>query len=207
MVWMPDSERAATLARERNMPVGLHLNLTLPFRGGHVPGLARELQAELAERFDAGSWNEADVRSRKPDPRIQEAIAHQLGAFRAQFGEPTHIDGHHHIHVHPDVLLCLPRDLPVRSVLRAPNRLGASPDRRDKLLHQWFRAPDGCVGFQQIHPEFGGAGLDVLSYSHGRILEVMVHAQIPKERSALHGPEWRDALASLELRSYRALRR
>jgi predicted glycoside hydrolase/deacetylase ChbG (UPF0249 family) len=37
MVWMPGSERAARLARERGMPLGLHLNFTLPFRDQRAP--------------------------------------------------------------------------------------------------------------------------------------------------------------------------
>ncbi len=207
MVWIPDSERAAAAARERDLPVGLHLNLTVPFRGDIAPALARELQTELTTVFDAGSWNDSDARPQTPDRRIADAVGHQLGAFRAQFGEPSHIDGHHHIHVHPAVLACLPREIPIRPVLRAPQDLKRPADRRDKLISRWFSTPDACVGFQQIHPAFGGAGFDVLSYARSHIVEVMVHAQIPQERAALDTAQWREVLAALEVGSYRALRR
>jgi hypothetical protein len=58
MVWMRDSARAAQLARERDMPVGLHLNFTLPFTDTHAAREVRSLQLELTERFDGSSWSE-----------------------------------------------------------------------------------------------------------------------------------------------------
>jgi len=38
MVFMDDSHRAAELAKENQLDVGLHLNFTEPFRGGNYPG-------------------------------------------------------------------------------------------------------------------------------------------------------------------------
>ena len=37
MTFMKDSERAADLARQNGLPVGLHLNLTLDFTEGQFP--------------------------------------------------------------------------------------------------------------------------------------------------------------------------
>jgi hypothetical protein len=207
MVWMRDTSRAVTFARERGMPVGLHLNLTLPFDGDHVPERVREQQARLTGMFDARSWSQVDLRHRAPDPQIREAVRHQLGSFRAQFGEPTHIDGHHHIHLHPAVLVCLPTDLPIRPPLTPPARVEAKPDRRGRFVRKTFGGPDRCVSLQQIHPSLGGTGLELLAVAHKRVLEVMVHAQIDEEREALESDEWRAALASLELGSYREFQR
>jgi predicted glycoside hydrolase/deacetylase ChbG (UPF0249 family) len=137
--------------------------------------------------------------------RIGEAVAHQLEAFRAQFGEPTHIDGHHHVHMHRDVLACLPLELPIRLAPRLPDRLSARANRRERLARKRFRTPDGCVSLPQIHPSLGGSGLDALSFSQDRVLEVIVHPQLEAERQAIHGAEWRIALAPLELGSYRDL--
>jgi len=203
MVWMRDSRRAAELARERGMPLGLHLNLTLPFNGDQVPPGPRALQHELTGEFDAGSWHE-DVAPTEDDRRIRAAIAHQLSAFRAVFGEPTHVDGHHHVHVHPAVMACLPRELPVRPVLHSPGQLGKRGPR-ERTLQRLFRGPDECVSFRHVHPALGGAGMDVLGFARNRVLEVMVHPQLDDERQALHDPEWAEAMASHELGSYRDL--
>src|SRR6266478_6578036 len=37
MVYMEDSERAASIAREHDIDTGLHLNLTTPFSASNVP--------------------------------------------------------------------------------------------------------------------------------------------------------------------------
>jgi predicted glycoside hydrolase/deacetylase ChbG (UPF0249 family) len=208
MVWMRDSARAARLAREREMPVGLHLNLTLPFRDRSVPDAARALQAALANEFDPGSWNRVDERAGDVDERIGEAIRHQLEAFTELFGaNPSHIDGHHHIHVHPAVASSLPRQLPIRPVLHTPAELRRRGNARDRALRRRFRCADGCVSFQHVHPAFEGSwGLRTLGYARRHVLEVMVHPQFDAERAALHSREWFDALSVVQVGSYLDLR-
>lgn len=204
MVWMPDTTRAAELAHERGIPVGLHLNLTLPFRGEGVPEPARKLQAELATRFTPESWT-ARARIWRRDPRIQEAIYHQLAEFRTRFGEPTQIDGHHHVHLHPAILPRLPRELPIRPVPRAPLQLGERGDRRDRLIRRDFLTADGCVAFEQIHPALGGVGLGLLDFAEDHVLEVVAHVQDDGQRGALESRGWRAALGRQSLGSYREL--
>ena len=48
MVFMEDSERAAALARERRVSVGLHLNLTTPFSSPACPGELAKRQERIA---------------------------------------------------------------------------------------------------------------------------------------------------------------
>src|SRR5271169_531289 len=103
MVWMRDTVRAASLAAEHGVPVGLHLNLTLPFADEAVPALVRERQLRLTEIFGSESW-QGDGRESADGKLIADAIADQLERFREAFGEPTHVDGHHHVHTHPAVV-------------------------------------------------------------------------------------------------------
>jgi len=205
MVWMADSRRAAGLALERRIPVGLHLNLTLPFSDEGAPEDARAMHQQLVARFDSVSWMRDDAMFDERDPVIVAAIAHQLEAFRALYGEPTHLDGHHHVHVHPAVLPCLPREYPIRPVIKKPSELIRRRSSRDRKLRKAFRTADGCVNFRQIHPSTGGAGLQVLKFARRRVLDVMVHPQFSDEREALRTPEWAAALSSLQLGSYRGL--
>jgi chitin disaccharide deacetylase len=205
MVWMSDSERAAQLARDRGMPLGLHLNFTLAFRDKRGPARVRDLQEELTHVFSASSWSEDGVARHQQDPRIREAVADQLAAFRAVYGEPTHIDGHHHVHVHPAVLACLPPELPIRPVLHTPAEIAGRPTPRDRMLHKLFRSADACVAFQHVHPAFGGAGLQLLEFARKQTLEVMVHPQLEQEQLALRTPEWVDAMSCTQLGSYRDL--
>jgi predicted glycoside hydrolase/deacetylase ChbG (UPF0249 family) len=201
MVRMRDSARAASLARERAMPTGLHLNLTLPFDELSVPGEVRDRQIRLTEVLGPESWRE-DRGETPPGRLLGDVIADQLECFRASFGEPSHLDGHHHIHIHPAVLEHLPRELPIRPILSVPSRAGARPGRRERRLRRRFRSPDLCFAFEHVHASLGGAGLDALQPARQRTLEIMTHPQRKPERAALMSAEWREALSTLTLGSY-----
>jgi hypothetical protein len=201
MVRMRDSARAASLAHERALPTGLHLNLTLPFDDANVPVGARERQRRLTETLGSDSWRE-EGRENPPGALLEDVIEDQLECFRASFGEPTHLDGHHHIHVHPAVLEHLPRDLPIRPILTVPSRAGSRAGSRERRLRRRFHSPDLCFGLEHVHPSLGGEGLEALEHARQRTLEIMAHPQRKPERAALESARWRAALSPLELGSY-----
>jgi chitin disaccharide deacetylase len=206
MVGMRDTARAASLARERGLPTGLHLNLTLPFAEPTVPAPAGERQRRLTEAFGRESWREGS--GRNPDSRlIADAIADQLERFRAAFGEPTHLDGHHHIHVHPAVLEQLPPGLLIRPILSVPARAEAEPSARLHDLRQRAAGPDLCFALGHVHPALGGDGLQALELARERSLEIMAHPQQKRERLALESAQWHQALAALAVGSYADLAR
>jgi len=208
MVRMPDSGRAASLAREREMPIGLHLNLTLPFTDTDVPEPVRERQRRLTEMLGRESWREGGHET--PDAQLlADVIADQLECFRESFGEPTHLDGHHHVHVHPAVLEQLPSELPIRPILSVPARVeaGAGANPREQELRRRFLCPDLCFAFEHVHPALGGDGLKALDHAHRGSLEIMVHPQRESERIQLMSAEWRAALSRLTVGSYADLAR
>ncbi len=201
MVRMRDSARAASLARERAIPTGLHLNLTLPFDEAGVPELVRERQIRVTEVLGSESWRE-DHGETPPGRLLEDVISDQLECFRASYGEPSHLDGHHHIHIHPAVLEHLPRDLPIRPILTVPSRAGARPGTRERRLRRRFRSPELCFAFEHVHPSLGGEGLGALDHARHRTLEIMTHPQRKPEKEALMSAEWRAALSTLTLGSY-----
>lgn len=106
LVHMEDSERAAALAREHELPTGLHLNLTDPFTDPGLPAAERDRHREVCRHFDGGG--QLHLRSWTYDPRIQPEVEYtiqaQLSRYEEQFGAPpTHVDGHNHVHVCPNV--------------------------------------------------------------------------------------------------------
>ncbi len=200
MVWMPDSEHAAQLALASGLSVGMHLNFTLPFAGGDVPEEARARQLCLTAIF--GAHGGADDNGGAPPAQlVASALADQLEQFRELFGEPTHLDGHHHIHVHPAVLGQLPRNLAIRPPLTTAGRRTFG----QRWLMRRFRRPDACIPLERVHPALGGAGLGILEQARTRTLEVMVHPVLQRERDALLGSGWLEALATMPLGSYRDL--
>jgi len=206
MVRMRDTGRAASLAAEHGIPVGLHLNLTLPFADPSVPAPVRERQLRLTEVFGSESWR--DGGSARPSGRLlAEVIDDQLECFRKSFGEPTHLDGHHHVHTHPSVLEHLPADLPIRPILSVPSRAGARRSMRERRLHRRFLCPETCFALEDVHPSLGGVGLQALDRARRRPLEIMVHPRQEREHAALLSAEWRRAISTLTLGSYADLAR
>jgi predicted glycoside hydrolase/deacetylase ChbG (UPF0249 family) len=205
MVWMSDSARAAGIALERDLPLGLHLNLTLPFSGRDVPQSVRERQLRLTEVFTRdGWWKEA---GRRFDRKLlQAAIDDQLERFCEQFGQPTHIDGHHHVHLYAAVLDLLPQTWPIRPPLRAPAQADARHNKRERHLHRRFRAPDLAFALVRLQQAAGEAGLEVLDCARRQCVEVMAHPRQPGEMEFLLSSEWRAMLDSLTLGSYADLK-
>jgi chitin disaccharide deacetylase len=201
MVWMLDSERAARIARELDLPVGLHLNFTLPFAGPNVPDDIRARQLGMTAVFGPEA-RAGDAGGAVADGMlIAAALTDQLQRFHELFGEPTHLDGHHHVHVNPAVVEHLPRTLPIRP----PLSTGAKRTFGQAWLLRRFRRPDACLAFERLHPALGGEGLEVLAQARRRTVEVMVHPAQKREREALLSSDWRAALEGLMLGSYRSL--
>lgn len=105
MVFMEDSERAAAVARDHGIEVGLHLNLTTSFSGRGVPGTLIECQEKLARYLGRHRLSQLVFH-----PGLMRAfdvvVAAQLDEFRRLYGaSPDRIDGHHHMHLCANVLL------------------------------------------------------------------------------------------------------
>lgn len=94
------SDIAARHARERDLPTGLHVNLTdgsassnssdirsLLTTDGYFLGRKTFWRVLEEGQIDAGD--------------IERELRAQIEWFLNQYGQPTHVDSHHHVHVHP----------------------------------------------------------------------------------------------------------
>ena len=105
MVFMKDSERAATLARKADLDVGLHLNLDERFTGADVPRQLRNdhelvVRFLLAHKYALLLYNPL---LRKQFASVYRAELHEFTRLYAR--QPSHIDGHHHKHLCQNILL------------------------------------------------------------------------------------------------------
>jgi chitin disaccharide deacetylase len=116
MVFMQDSERAARIAIEQDLDIGLHLNLSAPFSTPDVPTrLATHHQTVreylCAHRFARLLYHPGLANS------FKYVVAHQLEEFSRLYGKtPDRVDGHHHMHLSANVLL--QRLLPPGTIVR-----------------------------------------------------------------------------------------
>jgi predicted glycoside hydrolase/deacetylase ChbG (UPF0249 family) len=97
---MNAAEAAALTAAATGAAVGLHLTLTAPFKPlspAYAP-LRHDAFLSLPAMLQR-----AHLRLLKPE-LIASEIAHQFAAFTAAFGRPPDfVDGHHHVHLLPQV--------------------------------------------------------------------------------------------------------
>jgi predicted glycoside hydrolase/deacetylase ChbG (UPF0249 family) len=207
MVHMSDSRRAAEIAVRRGFPVGLHLNLTLPFDETGIPAPVRDRQARAVELLAGArahwSWRPGS------EPLIRRCMADQLAEFERLYGRaPTHLDGHNHVHLSPNVLLAgiLTRDLPVRRAQNWPPRTTISARLARAARAAWtarFRTTALFTSIRAAHKRFGGGGLEeLLERSRSESVEIMTHPQWDDELELLASPEWRATLAGYPLGSF-----
>jgi predicted glycoside hydrolase/deacetylase ChbG (UPF0249 family) len=209
MVHMRDSARAARLAGELGLPVGLHLNLMEPYTAA-TDEAARRRQERVVRRYRSGlaaRW--------LPGPRLLALAAgcvdEQLDAFARLYpAPPTHVDGHQHGHLSIAALYALRRrrvpairrgftfrpgdkPLPKRALRRALNG----------CLSATFRSTARFHSIRTLHPRLGGHGLEqVLASARSCDVEVMVHPGVADEYEILMSSEWARLLDGLPRGSF-----
>jgi predicted glycoside hydrolase/deacetylase ChbG (UPF0249 family) len=213
MVHMRDSAAAARLPVTDGLSAGLHINLTDPFTAADIDEAVRQRQARIAQYLSGPSWRRWGV-SPTLFREVERAIADQLGEFKRLYGrDPSHFDGHEHIHQSLGVLAA--RTLPSGAKMRpsftylateksAPNRAVRAFINRG--LRVRFRAPRYFFSIRDMHPSLGGAGMEEkLALSSGSSVEVMCHPGWEDERAILLDETWRTLLAPRTLGSYEQL--
>jgi predicted glycoside hydrolase/deacetylase ChbG (UPF0249 family) len=105
MVFMEDSERAAEIAREREIDTGLHLNLTTPFFARSCPRGLRERQADLCSYLRRHFCARA-IYNPRLSRAFEYAVKGQIEEYcRIYRRQPDRFDGHHHMHLCANILL------------------------------------------------------------------------------------------------------
>jgi chitin disaccharide deacetylase len=116
VVFMDDSERAAALANDVGMRVGLHLNLSQRFTAGPSPALLVDCHDRVAAFLAMHKYARLLYNPflRKQFRYVYEAQVEEF--IRLYERHPAHIDGHRHLHLCANVVLgnVLPEGMLVR---------------------------------------------------------------------------------------------
>jgi chitin disaccharide deacetylase len=194
MVFMEDSERAATMAQEHGIDAGLHLNLTAPFSASKCPARLAERQREIIECVRRHSF--ARVVFHPWMARTFEYVVKaQIEAFQRLYGAgPERIDGHHHMHLCSNVVFggLLPPGIMVRrnfSFLPGEKSLWNRFYRKfvDSALAKRHRIADYFFPLPPLAPR---SRLErIFSLANAHIVEMETHPARPGEFAFLMGDE------------------
>src|ERR1043166_7762864 len=103
MVFMIDSERAAELAKENRVETGLHLNFSEAF-SAKISERLRDCQERTLSYLKQNKYSQLFY-----NPFLRSAFSYsyraQVKEFMRLFGKrPSHVDGHHHMHLCANVV-------------------------------------------------------------------------------------------------------
>jgi hypothetical protein len=186
MVFMEDSERAATLACERGVDVGLHLNFTTCFSSPITSGRLAEHHKRVA-RFLRQKRLSQVVYHPGLANSFEYTVKAQLEEFRRIYGaDPRRVDGHHHMHLCANVLFA--RLLPAGTIarrnfsFRPGEKSGLNRLYRgiiDRILAKRHRLTDF---FFSLLPHEPAERLDVIfKLASHSVIEVETHPINPNE--------------------------
>lgn len=191
MVFMDASEAAAAAAREHGMDAGVHLNLTTAFTGARVPAGLRNHQEKVI----------AYLRRRRIhrvlfNPLLKQSFEYvvkaQLDEFVRLYGTaPSHLNGHHHMHLCANVLR--QKLLPAGSVVRRSKSF--FPEERNlanrclrEIQNRWLRRRHRTTDyFFDLTPVQEERLTRILALAESHSLEIAVHADNPGEYGFLMG--------------------
>ena len=180
MVFMEDSERAARLAKENGLDIGLHLNFSERFTGkSHLARLSyyhnRIVRFLRRTKYSQLLYN----------PFLRKGFSYSYQAQADEFARllgrpPSHIDGHHHMHLCANVVL--KNLLPAGTVVRRNssfergekgfcNRMYRSIV--DRLLERRHDLPDFLFLLPPLEPR--DRLEKIFSLAHKYVVEIETH--------------------------------
>lgn len=210
MVFMEDSQRAASLASGTSLEVGLHLNMTMPYSFSDVPQKLRGHQDKI--RSFLGKHKLCQVIF---NPFLMDAFEY---IFRSEYEEfvklygrsPDFYNGHHHMHLCANLLLG--KYIPEFALIRRTFTFNASEKNRanllyrnllDYLISKRYRSTDSFFSIAPLndHNRFQKI-LDRATYEN---VEIEVHPEIQEEYDFLQSEMYQQMISQVKKCGFRNL--
>ncbi|BFU93244.1 MAG: hypothetical protein NTAFB01_44310 [Nitrospira sp.] len=210
MVFMADSERAAESAKECGLETGLHLNFTLGFDGIANSKKLIESQGRIASFLKNGKYAPLFYY-----PALRKDFEY---VYAAQFKEylrlyakdPTHIDGHHHMHLCTNMLVSrlIPQGTKVRrsfSSLLSERSVFNRSYRHivDSIVETRCTSTD--MFFSITPPEDIERCQRIIDLSQSRNVELMVHPERSEDMDLLMSDHFSVLIGQTKIGGYAAL--
>ena len=210
MVFMEDSERAAEVAKQNQIDAGLHLNFSERFTGNHYTAPLEDYHQRIVRFLTRSKYSQLVY-----NPFLQTAFACSYEAQIEEFGRlygksPSHIDGHHHMHLCANLLWSelVPAGMKMRRNFSFwPGEKSALNRAYRRLVDVWlarkYRLPDYFFDLTQSIREKKLNRVVALAKSSN--VELMTHPIVPLEINFLMSDEMGVLLKSIEAGNFTGL--
>jgi predicted glycoside hydrolase/deacetylase ChbG (UPF0249 family) len=210
MVFMEDSQRAAELALEHGLDAGLHLNFTTKFDQNIALSKLLECQQRITAFLQKNKYCFLLY-----NPILKRSFHYVFSAqyeeyIRLYHKEPTHIDGHHHMHLCTNILVdkLIPKNSKVRRNFSFTSGEKSMINQLyrslvDRWLQQRYQCTDFFFSIQPIYKSNRLRGIVELSLAHN--VELMVHPEKQDEYGYLLSTEYMELICNKNIGSYRYL--
>jgi chitin disaccharide deacetylase len=206
MVFMADSKRAADLAKQTRLDVGLHLNFTERFTGARIPATLAQCHNKIARFLTRNKYSQVFY-----NPFLRRKFSYsyeaQVEEFMRLFRKPpSHIDGHHHMHLCANLLLSnlIPAGMKIRrSFSFWPGEKSWFNRAYRSLVDGWlarrYRLTDYFFDLTQCIEE--NKLSRVASLAKSSMIELMTHPVVQAEADYLLSDEFSKMLARYQVAS------
>jgi predicted glycoside hydrolase/deacetylase ChbG (UPF0249 family) len=204
MVFMTDSDRAADLAKQTELDVGLHLNFAEPFARRSCPAKLCDHQRRLINYLMGNKYAQLVY-----NPFLRSAFYCSYKAQAEEFERlfekpPSHIDGHHHMHLCANIFLSnmIPSGMKIRRNFSFWPGEKSWPNRTyralvDHWLARTYQLTDYFFDLTQCI-EQNKLGW-VTSLAKSSAVELMTHPIVKAEEEYLMSDEFQIILQRLEI--------
>jgi predicted glycoside hydrolase/deacetylase ChbG (UPF0249 family) len=207
MVFMQDSERAAELAKENELDVGLHLNFTERFTGNRVATTLGNYHNKIVRFLMRNRYSQLLY---NPFLRREFSYSYEAQAeeFARLFGKsPSHVDGHHHMHLCANLLFSdmIPAGTKMRRNFSFWSGEKGWLNRTYRgLVDHWLSRKHRLTDyFFDLSQSIRENKLDrVIALAKSNMVELMTHPVVEPEAEYLMSDEFSELLSASEVGSY-----
>ncbi len=211
MVFMEDSGRAADIAKDAGIDVGLHLNLSQRFTGEVQLGLLQKYHNRIVHYL---TLNKYTFLFYNPVLRKQFRYVYQaqLEEFLRLYGRPpSHIDGHHHMHLCANILIdrIIPNNEKVRrNFFFWPGEKSFLNRMYRRIVDRWLDSRYFMTDYFFALPQILQTNrlMRVLELSKVTTVELMTHPANAKEYAFLMSDDYLAMLSKIENGTYSILK-
>lgn len=211
MMFMRDSQRAAEIAKDAGLDVGLHLNLNQTYAGTGCSPAAAQAHERIVS-FMARSKHAMFVYHPVLKRCFRDVFQSQLDEFHRLYGEaPSHVDGHQHRHLCANMLI----DQVIPGGEKVRRNFSFWPGEKSLLNRTYRKFVDRWLARRYVMTDYffslgqclRGKRLDrVTALAKTANVELMTHPIDSEEYAWLMSDQFSEAMQGVRLEPYARLR-